>query len=414
MSDPESLGIGNHLVRIRTRRGMTQEELSDRSGVHVSTIRKLEQGGRSSCTLETLNRLARALAVTTADLFRPLPQFRPQLEDTEQRDDLLAIRQALQPARSLPGVLVDEVNGEPNLAGLRASLHTATRMYHDDRYVETIRAVPSLLAEARSAVAFLSGDDQAAAYTILAQAYRVVASVLTHLHYEDLALRALDLSMDAAEQSGNQLVAAAGVVTECWVLIRQGRFAEAEQVAIATADAIEPRISTASRTELSTWGWLLLRASAAAVRNSESGKADDVMNLAQVAAQGVVLDAVDYDEYWTTFGPATVAMKAVENAVVAGKPDRALLLASRVPPQGRPTSNNRNRFLLDRASALSDQRAHGEALDVLLGIKGDAPEWLEHQHYARRITSRLITARKRSLTPELRELADFLHMDVLS
>jgi hypothetical protein len=38
-----------------------------------------------------------------------------------------------------------------------------------------------------------------------------------------------------------------------------------------------------------------------------------------------------YRIYWTTFGPATVAMKRTENALVNEQPDIALKLAAHVP-----------------------------------------------------------------------------------
>jgi hypothetical protein len=61
------------------------------------------------------------------------------------------------------------------------------------------------------------------------------------------------------------------VVTQCWVLLRERRFGDVQSLAIEWADRVEPRLSTASRAEISTWGWLLLRASAAAIRDNRLG-----------------------------------------------------------------------------------------------------------------------------------------------
>jgi hypothetical protein len=46
---------------------------------------------------------------------------------------------------------------------------------------------------------------------------------------------------------------------------------------------------------------------------------------------------------------------------------------------------------------------------VIQEVRQRAPEWLMQQHYARDIVTRII-ARRRTLTPEMRDLADFLHL----
>jgi transcriptional regulator with XRE-family HTH domain len=88
--------------------------------------------------------------------------------------------------------------------------------------------------------------------------------------------------------------------------------------------------------------------------------------------------------------------------------DLVLTLAAKVPTAGlRPTSNNRNRHLLDVANAHTRTRTrqYAEAIDILSGIRATAPQWLPNQRYARDIMSRII-ARRRTLTPEMRALAD--------
>lgn len=48
------------------------------------------------------------------------------------------------------------------------------------------------------------------------------------------------------------------VSTQCWLLLRRGRLAAAQELATQWADEVEPRISRATPAELSAWGWLLL------------------------------------------------------------------------------------------------------------------------------------------------------------
>lgn len=399
--------VGEKLARIRTRRGMTQEELAERSGVSVATIRKLEQGGRVTARVSTLHRLARGLRVRTSDLFG-VAQPEPANGETQQIA-LMALRHVLTPARNVPNeAFPNDDTGEPDIARLRASIDAANGLYHDDDYATTCAVLPVLIGEARAAERELSGNDRDQALALLGQALQLAGAVLIQTRQYDLAYQALSGSIDAAERTGQPIAAASGVVSLCWLFLRQGRFAEVGLMATRTAEEIEPRMSSASTTHLATWGWLLLRGSAAAIRDNRVSEADDMLRLARAAASRIGRDIVDFGEYWTSFGPSTVAMKTIENAMISGRPDRVLDLAGCLPSGGRPTSNNRNRCMLDVANAHLEQRGRVEALRVLADVRSAAPEWLRHQRYAKDIVGRMVEARTRALSQQTRELADFL------
>jgi transcriptional regulator with XRE-family HTH domain len=58
--------------RIRgLRAGVSQEEIAHRAALHTAYLSHLEHGHQAP-TLDVINRLARALNVTVAELFRPL------------------------------------------------------------------------------------------------------------------------------------------------------------------------------------------------------------------------------------------------------------------------------------------------------------------------------------------------------
>ena len=59
--------LGNQLQRLRTRRGLTQEQLAVNVGLSQTFITRLELG-QYDPTLSTLVRLAKALRVSVADL----------------------------------------------------------------------------------------------------------------------------------------------------------------------------------------------------------------------------------------------------------------------------------------------------------------------------------------------------------
>lgn len=66
--------------------------------------------------------------------------------------------------------------------------------------------------------------------------------------------------------------------------------------------------------------------------------------------------------------------------------------------------DNRNRHLLDVSAASAELRRYDDAVGVLKQLRGEAGPWLAEQRMARDILSRIVQ-RRRTLTPDMRELA---------
>ena len=62
--------VGANFARLRREKGLTQEEVADRSGISQQYISGLEQGRRNP-TVVTLHELAQALGVGHLDLLAP-------------------------------------------------------------------------------------------------------------------------------------------------------------------------------------------------------------------------------------------------------------------------------------------------------------------------------------------------------
>lgn len=62
--------VGRNLARIRQQKGLTQEQLAERSGFSQQYISGVEQGQRNP-TVVTIYELACALDVSHLDLLRP-------------------------------------------------------------------------------------------------------------------------------------------------------------------------------------------------------------------------------------------------------------------------------------------------------------------------------------------------------
>ncbi|MEN3541042.1 helix-turn-helix transcriptional regulator [Microbispora sp. ZYX-F-249] len=385
--------IGERIRSVRKRRGLTQQGLAELAGVSASLIRKLEQDARRDVRLETLRKIAVALKVPTTSLM-----IRHDAEPAdEQTLDLWGpVRRALY---GLEGPSLEA----PTREGLGSALEASMPLWKQDRYSQIAAMLPVMLRDADALV-----DADLSARHVRGRLLHLVGWLMTQTRQFDEAEFALSRAMD---DMNDPLDAAATVSTHCWLLLRQGRLNEARQMATQWADDVEPRISRATPHQLSAWGWLLLRSSAAAIRDNRPGEADDTIRLARTAAVAMGRDLTPDEDFLRTFGPITVAMKRVENSMIEDRPDKVLQLSQTIPVTDlRPTSNNRNRHLLDVAEAHRRMHRHSEAFDILQGVRRDAPEWLTNQRYARDILKGII-GRRRTLTSEMRDFADFVRLD---
>lgn len=403
--------IGEHLARIRISSTLTQEQLADRSGISVETIRKLEQGVRSAARISTLHRLARALGVPTSALMGSAARAQAMREPDAAPLGLVDVRRALTPVAGLDGqaVATDAAGTPPTLAEVSRAIRTTDGTYHADDYATALMMLPGLLGEARALVDHTDGHDQLAAHALASQAHQLAGRLLIQLRQVDLAHVALTVALDHARCSGDDLVGAAAVAQMCWLLLRQARFGEAESLAIRTADQVEPRLSTATPAALSAWGWLLIKGASAAVRDARADDAAAMLNLAAAGAhrlggQVVELGAATGND----FSVEAIELMRVESAVIAGRPDRALDLAQDVPRSPQVTPSSRQRHCLDVAWSYVETGRPADATAVLMQLRDTAPAWLRQQRYAREIVQTIAEGRRRAMTAELAELTSLL------
>lgn len=386
-----STSIGDRLRDTRKRRGLTQRELATRSGVSLALVRKLEQGAHRDTRLETARKLAAALHVPTVALIT---------EHVEEGATTSTVERWAPVRRALAGQYPSDDTGEaPTVAGVADAFAGVRPLFSKDRYAELAAVLPALLRDAN----VLAGPEPESR-RLRVQIWQLAGWLLTQTRQFDAAEDALERAL---RESADRLQGAAVVNTQCFLLMRRGQLAKARELAVQWADDTEPdRMSRATTSELAAWGLMLLRASAASVRDNREAEAEDALRLARSAAAATGREHRSKQDFIHTFGPVTVALKQAENAMIEEKPDVVLRLAERVPVGGlRPTSGNRNRHLLDVANAQARTRRYPEAVVTLQRIRADSPEWLPHQTYARDIMQRIVT-RRRTLTPKMRELAD--------
>ncbi|MER5987905.1 hypothetical protein [Streptomyces sp. NPDC001787] len=190
------------------------------------------------------------------------------------------------------------------------------------------------------------------------------------------------------------------------MLTRQGRLADAERIAVATAERVEPTFRSRP-VELSLWGILLLRAATAAVRAGRHDTVRDLIGLAGAAATRIGTDRLDYA---TPFGPTNVGVAKV-NFLVEMEEHAEALSAARVVPDLRSLPPTwLARFHVDRAQACVElDRADG-ATQALLVAEHIAPEWMRYHSTSRRLVADL-RGRERRRTSPIAELAERINLD---
>lgn len=69
--DKNIAAFGRNVAAMRQKRGLTQDDLADKTGLSIDTIGAIEQGRRWA-RLTTLHALAKGLRVTIDELFKGL------------------------------------------------------------------------------------------------------------------------------------------------------------------------------------------------------------------------------------------------------------------------------------------------------------------------------------------------------
>lgn len=212
------------------------------------------------------------------------------------------------------------------LEELVATAHDARRAYVDGRHAELLHALPTLLVAARRLAHDSADEVRAAAHRVLSTSYRLGAGVAGRFGLDDLAWTSAERALRAARASdAPELEAAISVRYLVWTLVRQGRTDDAEQVAIAAAERIEPRMLDRDPRRAGVFGNLLFNAASEANRAGRTDRAEDLLAVAQAAA---VRSGRDRASEAAIFGPRVAALQAVEHAVRTGDPETALRLAN--------------------------------------------------------------------------------------
>jgi transcriptional regulator with XRE-family HTH domain len=397
--------IGDRIRVLREFRDITQQELATRAGCSIDTIRKLEQGVRESAALATLRSLAAALDV---ELERLLGQ--PTVTTSVPDDGgLIELRDAIQDVGALPGVLTDDMGEDsPDPNAWMAQVKAATDLYWKGGYSRLSGILPLVLRDGRAVVRDASGTLVEKLWAQLALAYQLAASLATQAGHTAWAFEAVAKQLDAAERASDPLMSGMGVSTLSWVLLRQGRWEQAQQVAERKADALEPSIRRATPRQYAVYGNLLIAAATPAARRDRHDEAASLLNFAEAAAtrSGPVR------AYGSAFSLVDVRTQLV-NVALAGanpRPADALRASDRVDVEAITRPVHRASHRVDVAHAQYATGDRDGALETLLEVEQAQPEWIRYQTLAAATVREMLEAERKRNTP-LRSLASRLGVD---
>jgi transcriptional regulator with XRE-family HTH domain len=379
------LPLGENLARIRTARGLTQEELARSSGVSVDTISRLERGTHATARRSTLQALSVALGT---DAGRLLGIYPPE-QDTAAAEQLRRAVHAL----DLPDFA--EATEVLALGDLHDAASGAWSDYLAGRHTELLAGLPALMVDTRRAVHSLADDHAAEAAGLLATAYRLAAGLSGRLGLVDLAAHAAHRALDtAAYTTRPELDEAAALRYLAWVLVRQGDLAEAERIAVRAAKRLDGGLlARPDNDRIGVFGSLLFNAASAAARQGSPSRADDLLRAASAAAARSGVDRVDETG---VFGPRVAAMQAVDQAMRTEQPDRAVQLATQVPEAaGRVPAFWESGHRLHLAAACADLERWSDVAEHLDAARVLAPQWSRVQPLGRTVVGALVEHRGR-------------------
>jgi transcriptional regulator with XRE-family HTH domain len=378
------------------RRGLTQQELANRAGVSVRTVRKLEQNESTRPSLETLHLIADALNVRTTSLAAGPDAAPPDGGDVAAWDD---VRGAL-------GEDGDAPDTAPTLASVGATCAEAVRLVLASRFGEVRAILPPLLRDAGALVGASGGDSQAR--LARGRARQLAGYMLGQTWQLGGAADALALALaDAAGDPGAERAAAAWLA---WARLRGGDLDGCASLASDWADRSEPMLTRATRDEIAAWGRFQILVATVAARDNRAGEAATALRWARAAAVGVGTDFIPAGNPWDVFGPRTVEMAAGEIAVVQGNPGKALRITGRLDGKGFPVPRNWLRSRLDVAAAHAARGDDDDAVAVLTGVQRAAPQWLAQQRGAQATVAVIAGRPKRVIPAEVRALADAVRL----
>jgi transcriptional regulator with XRE-family HTH domain len=404
--------VGDRIAYHRRRLGLSQVEFAGLVGRSESWVSQVERGVRPVDRMSVLRKVADVLNVPVSEL-RGQEDGQPEAAERPEAFDL--IRSALTGHPALAFLLSDHHQASADLAPLTSQHAQIWDLVHASRYTDLAPILAALIPGLETAIRAASDDlTRQWARVMLADTYQATAAMMAKLGEGDTAWIAADRAAAVAEASGDALAVAASMYQMAHVFLSLDQVGQAQQVAAATAAALEPGTKTRDSTPeaQSLYGACQLVLATTAARDNDRTTAYHHLDLARDAARGRGVGGrlrgkvgEGRDDYGTEFGHISVAIHAVAVAVDLGDAGHALDLARDVHYHVL-SPERQARHMIDLAAAHAMRRQIGEAIHDLQKAEQLTPELTHAHHGARLVTRDLLQLSGLRPRPELRDLGE--------
>ncbi len=416
----------------RLRAGLTLADLGHRCGYSASQISRYERGVQPLTDVRLLRRFADALAIPYVAFGLAPPGhvhserhaeandrygdtggsnvgrdfLREDGDDWVRRRELLAnaaglvgsaalarpvvgrSQAPLRPHASLADLLYAGGVGEPVPMGTLGAAIAARRAdFQMARYDRLAAGLPGLIATADATRQCAGAGQEAAASSLLAEAYIAAANFAVKLNDDPLALTLADRALQAASGGDDPLTTADARRAVATALRRTGRRARARDLLLSAATDIQPAELTGPE-QLSVYGTLLEVVAYNAAVDGDRRAASEFIGEASAAAARLGRDA---NYRFTAFGPANVTLYQVSIAQVLGDSGTAIEHAKTLRPAAIPTAERQGRYWIARA--YHQWNKPGPCYRALLAAERAAPAEVRYRPPVHRMTEDLLRRR---------------------
>jgi transcriptional regulator with XRE-family HTH domain len=391
---------GERIARARRRRGLSQAVLAGLVGRSESWLSQVERGRRGVDSHAVLTRMAAALRVDVEELTGPdgggeegHRGYQPaaHIEHAMTRYDSAAA--------SIGG---RDPQGTGSAEHLGAMARAAYQSYQATRYDDTGRVLPALIIQAETA-SRAAGLDNPQMCAVRALVYDTAAALLNRVGEAALAWVAADRAMAAAEQSGQPSLAAASAWRMSYVIGSRSHLAEALELAMTAAAALERTMRATDADALSVYGALHLAAATAA-----AAIYDRAMSLTLLAkAREIAQTTGEGNRMGTAFGDVNVSIHAISAALQLGDAKTAIETGEALDLAALPAgcTGRRTQLHLDLARAYAMRRQDAAAVNLLVAAERLSPQLVRYDGRTRDVLTTLLRREHQPSTPELRPLA---------
>ena len=378
-ADP--LAFGQRLQILRTRRGLTRDQLGGLVGRSGQWVKAVETGRLKTPRLEIILRLAEILRVRDLSELTGDQSVRVDLFTGPGHPRLAAVKAAVD---AFPLGARTEA---PPAAHLQARLARAWAARHSaPNHRDVVGSLlPDLIRDAQAAVRQAdTGADRRAAHAVLAEVYSLAQFFVAYQPDAALLWRVAERGLIAAQESEDPhaIGAAAWLAAQAHRDSGPAHFDAADEVNQQTLAYLEPLLPDATDDVLAITGALTFEAGYTAARRGETGTAWRYWDQARAMADRL---PADYYHPITSFSQAIMGAHAVTVAVELHQGGESVRQAAAADAVTIPSRPRRARHRIEEARGYQLDGQPDVALATLDKAFEAAPETIRYNGYAKRI-----------------------------